>query len=49
MNVDPMDPNTAKKPWKYRSLNLAKVLNINALHDGNGGVVEFRMFDLADP
>ena len=47
--VDPMDPNSLKKPWKYRSMNLAKMLDINELHDGKSGVVEFRMFDLADP
>lgn len=34
------------KLWKYRSLNLAKVLQINELHNGKAGVVEFRMFDL---
>jgi DNA uptake protein ComE-like DNA-binding protein len=45
--VDPMDPNSLKKPWKYRALNLAKVLNVNPVHDGNMGAVEFRMFDLA--
>ncbi len=45
--VDPMDPNSLKKPWKYRSLNLAKMLNVNEVHNGNLGAVEFRMFDLA--
>ncbi|RMG07446.1 MAG: hypothetical protein D6731_23750, partial [Planctomycetota bacterium] len=44
--VDPLDPESRTKLWKYRSLNLAKVLNINPLHNGNAGVVEFRMFDL---
>ncbi|MEZ6183617.1 MAG: amidoligase family protein [Planctomycetota bacterium] len=34
------------KLWKYRSLNLAKVLQINEMHNGRAGVVEFRMFDL---
>ncbi|MBL4846349.1 MAG: amidoligase family protein, partial [Planctomycetes bacterium] len=44
--VDPMDPETRVKNWKYRSMNLAKALDINPLHEGKTGVVEFRMFDL---
>jgi len=44
--VDPMDPETRTKLWKYRSMNLAKALQINEIHDGRSGVVEFRMFDL---
>ena len=44
--VDPMNPDSFSKNWKYRSMNLAKALNINELHNGNSGVVEFRMFDL---
>ena len=44
--VDPMNPDSFVKNWKYRSMNLAKALNINELHNGNSGVVEFRMFDL---
>ncbi|MEZ6184916.1 MAG: hypothetical protein R3F62_07890 [Planctomycetota bacterium] len=34
------------KMWKYRSLNLAKALPINSVHDGSLRLVEFRMFDL---
>jgi hypothetical protein len=44
--VDPMEPKSWSKLWKYRSLNLAKVLQVNDLHNGKAGVVEFRMFDL---
>ncbi|HBP18683.1 MAG TPA: hypothetical protein DEA08_12965 [Planctomycetes bacterium] len=44
--VDPMNPDSYTKLWKYRSMNLAKALNVNELHNGNSGVVEFRMFDL---
>jgi DNA uptake protein ComE-like DNA-binding protein len=35
------------KVWKYRSMNLAKALQINSMHDGLAELVEFRMFDLA--
>jgi len=37
------------KMWKYRSMNLAKVLPINPQHDASQRVVEFRMFDLGTP
>ncbi|MGE0710454.1 MAG: hypothetical protein AB7N76_09940 [Planctomycetota bacterium] len=44
--ADPMNPDSYTKLWKYRSMNLAKALNVNEHHDGSKGVVEFRMFDL---
>jgi hypothetical protein len=44
--ADPMEPDSFKKLWKYRAMNLAKALQINDMHDGKSGVVEFRMFDL---
>ncbi|RMG12505.1 MAG: hypothetical protein D6731_13725, partial [Planctomycetota bacterium] len=47
--ADPTDPVSWSKLWKYRSLNLAKALELNPLHDGSARLVEFRMFDLADP
>ncbi|MCA8925762.1 MAG: hypothetical protein KDD82_28395 [Planctomycetes bacterium] len=37
------------KMWKYRSLNLAKILPINPEHGASHRVVEFRMFDLGTP
>lgn len=47
--ADPMDPNSMNKLWKYRSMNLAKALNVNPLHSSPVPLVEFRMFDLAEP
>ncbi|RMG08486.1 MAG: hypothetical protein D6731_21785 [Planctomycetota bacterium] len=47
--VDAEAPATRKRPWKYRSLNLAKVLGLNPeVASGREGLVEFRMFDLGD-
>jgi len=47
--ANPMDPNSMNKLWKYRSMNLAKALNVNPLHTSPVPLVEFRMFDLASP
>ena len=47
--ADPMDPTTWTKLWKYRSMNLAKILDVNDMHDADTRVVEFRMNDLAAP
>ena len=47
--IDPMDPNSMNKMWKYRSMNLAKALALNPMHSSPVPLVEFRMFDLADP
>src|SRR5690606_28307184 len=50
-NISELDTNAWKTMWKYRSLNLINVLNINEVLPASKGTIEFRMNDLplSDP